>query len=304
MKRLYHFVPMLVLSLFAVIFLILAEACIFVDNVFLDSDFYMQAMNEKNVTDSMYDELCTYFDSLSHATGIPTEVFTDPLDKEELYTSSFKLLQESINYLKDKNSPKPAINYDYSKVEKSITDYISKHAEENNIEKNEEYQKLVDNTVNTAKKQIESRFDVMMLYTLSKTSGAEKLHNYSWLFGIGSNVFIGLTVIMLVIMVIIDRHHPRDFPYWGGLLLAVTGCFWLVPSVILKSTDFFSTFAIRNEYIYNSVTGMFNLALDKIMRVQIILAIIGFVLIISTLVIHIVYLHYLKTQYRKNHGND
>ena len=304
MKKLYHFVPMLILSLFAVIFVILAEACIFVDSTLLDSDIYMQAMNEKNVTQSMYDELCVYFESLSHATGIPTNVYTDPLDKEELYTTSFKLLQESINYLKDKNAPKPSVNYDYSKVEKSITEYIVKHAEENNITIDKEYRKLIENTVNTAKTQIESRFDVMMLYTLSKTSGAEVLHNNSWLIGIGSLVFIGLAVILLVFMVIIDRHHPRDFPYWAGLIMAVSGGFWLVPAMYLKFSDFFGTFAIRNEYIYNTVTGMFGIALDHIIRLQMIIAIIGLVLIISTQIIHLVYLHYLKNRYKKTHGDD
>ena len=304
MKKLYHFVPMLILSLFAVIFVILAEACIFTHHTLLDSEIYMQAMNEKNITQSMYDELCTYFESLSHATGIPTEVFTDPLDKEELYTTSFKLLQESITYLKDKNAPKPSVNYDYSKVEKSITDYIEKHAEEHNIEKNKEYQKLINNTVKTAKTQIESRFDVMMLYTLSKTSGAEKLHNNSWLIGVGIFLFIGLTVLMLIIMVIIDRHHPRDFPYWAGLIMAVSAGFWLIPSAILKSQDFFATFAIRNEYIYDSVTGMFDLALSSIIRLQVILLVIGILLIISAQLIHTIYLHYLKVKRRKRNSND
>lgn len=304
MKKLYHFVPMLVLSLFAVIFMILAEACIFTDKTLLDSDIYIQAINEKNVTQSMYDELCTYFESLSHATGIPTEVFTDPLDKEELYTTSFKLLQESINYLKDSNSPKPSVNYDYSKVEKSITDYIENHAEENHIEKNAEYRKLIENTVNTAKQQIESRFDVMMMYTLSKTSGAAKIHEYSWLIGIGAYVFLGLTLLMIIAMVIVDRHHPRDFPYWAGMIMAVTGGFWLVPAIYLKSTGFFSTFSIRNEYIYNTVTGMSGIALDRIIRLQAIIAIVGVVLIISTQIIHGVYVLYLKKQYKKTHGND
>ena len=304
MKRLYHFVPMLIFSLFAVIFVILAEACIFINHTLLDSEIYMQAMNEKNITQSMYDELCTYFDSLSHATGIPTEVFTDPLDKEELYTASFKLLQESITYLKDENAPKPSVNYDYSKVEKSITDYIEKHAEEHNIKKNKEYTKLIKNTVDTAKTQIESRFDVMMLYTLSKTSGAEKLHNYSWLIGVGIFVFIGLAVIMLIMMVITDRHHPRDFPYWAGLIMTVSGSFWLVPAVILKSKDFFASFAIRNEYIYNSVTGMFNIALNGIIKLQVIILILGILLIISTQVIHTVYLYYLKLKRRKKNAID
>ena len=39
----------------------------------LDPKIYNEAMNAKNVTDSIYNELCTYFKSLSNATGIPVE---------------------------------------------------------------------------------------------------------------------------------------------------------------------------------------------------------------------------------------
>lgn len=304
MKKLYHFTPMVILALFASIFMILAEACIFVNGTLLDSDVYYQSMNEKNVSQSMYDELCTYFISLSSATGIPVEVFTEPLDKDELYTTSFKLLQESITYLKDKNAPKPAVNYDFSKIEKSITDYIEKHAEEHNIEKDDEYKKLLKNTIDTAKEQIQSRFDVMMLYTMSKTSFAEKIHNYSFLFGIGRFVFIGLVVILAVVMVIIDRHHPRDFPYWVGLILTVSSGFWLIPSLYLKATGYFEAFFIQNPYIKKTVTGMFEIILSDTIKLHLILLIIGVVLIISTLVIHYAYIHYLKKKHQKERGID
>ena len=304
MKKLYHFTPMVILSLFASIFVILGEACIFLHGTMLDPDIYYEAMNEKNVSQAMYDELATYFVSLSNASGIPVEVFTDPLDKDELYTAAFKLLQESINYLKDENAPLPSVNYDYSKLENSITEYVEKHAKEHNIEMNAEYKKLLKNTIDTAKEQVQDRFDTMMLYTMSKTSFAEKLHKHSGLLGIGRFVFMGLAVILVAFMVVIDRHHPRDYPYWAGLIMMVSSGFWLIPSIYLKATDYFSAFFIQNEYIKRTVTGMFEIALDRTIRLHLILLIIGVVLIISTLIIHYGYIHYLKKQHRKNHGND
>ncbi len=304
MKRLYHFVPLIILSLFISIFLILFQLCVFINNTVLDPQIYNQAMNEKNVTQSIYDDLCTYFKSLSNATGIPTEVFTAPLDKEALYTASFKLLSESLNYITDKNAPKPSPNYDFTSEEESITNYIEKHASENNIEKNDEYKKLLKNTVDTAKTQIQSRFDVVMLYTLAKSSAGEKLHNYSYLFSIGSYVTIGLVIVLLVIMIIIDRHHPRDYPYWVGLIMVVSSGFWLIPAVYLKATEYFQTFFVRNEYIHKAVTGMFEISLDRIIRTQLILFIVGVVLIVSTLIIHYVYLHHLRVQYHKSHDHN
>lgn len=304
MKKLYHFPPMAVLALFVSIFVILMQACIFVNSTLLDPKIYNEAMNAKNVTDSIYNELCTYFKSLSNATGIPVEVYTDPLDKEELYTASYKLLQESLNYLTDETAPKPSVNYDFSKIEKSITDYVNKHAEEHGIEKDKEYDKLLNNTIKTAKTQIESRFDVMMLYQFSGTSAAESVHKYSKLIGIGVFVFAGIALLLLVGMAIVDRRHPRDYPYWLGLILTVTSGFYLIPTIYLKATNYFDAFFIRNEYIYKTVTGMFEISLNRIFKLQLILLIVGIVLIISTQVIHFVYLHHLKKEYHKTHGND
>ncbi|MBR4555152.1 MAG: hypothetical protein IKO27_06105 [Ruminococcus sp.] len=301
-KKLYHFTPLVILAGFTAIFVILAEACIFVSTTLLKPEIYSEAMNEKGVTDSIYNELCVYFKSLSNATGIPPEVFTDTLDKDELYSTSYKLLNECLDYFTDKSAPKPKVNYDYTALEDSITNYIAKHAEEHGIPKDKEYEKLLNNTISIAKAQIEARFDVMMLYKLSGSDFASGIHKYSGLFRLGIFIFLGIVLVLVICMAVIDRHHPRDYPYWAGLILTVSAGFWLIPCIYLKATDYFGSFFIKNAYIHKTVTGLFEISLERMIKLQTILLIVGVLLIISTLVIHTLYVRHLKKNYKKTHS--
>lgn len=303
-KKLYHFAPIVVLSVFAIIFIILAETVFFVKRTLLDSEIYKSAMDQKAVSNAMYDELEKYFESLSSATGIPAEVFTEPLSEDELYTSSYMLLKDSLGYLSDSDAAKPETRYDLSKLEKSITDYIEKDAEERGITKDEDYKKLLKNTVDIAKKQVTSRLDIIMLQTLSNSKVGESVHKYSgWITPVFWTL-VGLALLMIIGIVIIDRHHPRDFFYWAGVLIAVPAAVFYFPALYLHRTEYFSTFFITNEYIHRTVTGVFEIALKRIMTVQLILLIIGLVLIIAAQIIHVLFIRHLKKQWKKTHWQE
>ncbi|MBR6046129.1 MAG: hypothetical protein IKP47_10895 [Ruminococcus sp.] len=304
MKKLYHYLPLVILSVFVSLFIMLAEASAFTKNVLLDPDVYKDAMDQKSVSTAIYDELTEYFKSLSSATGIPPEVFTDPLSEEELYSASYRLLKDSLDYLNNDSAPKPKSTLDLSGLEKSIVDYIENDAAERQIKMDKEYKELRDNTVKIAKEQVESRLDTMMLYTLSKTDIGTTIHKHSGMLTVAFWVLIGLAIALMAVMVIIDRHHPRDFPYWLGLIMVVTSAGFFVPALILQKTNYFSSFFIMNEYIHRSVTGLFEVALDNIITVQLIILIAGAVLIISAQVIHTLYIRHLKKQWKKTHWHE
>ena len=117
MKKLYHFAPMVILSVVLVIFIVLIEAALYAKYVLFKPDIYASAMNEKEVAQAMYDEINTNFGYYSAPTGIPQEVFTSSYTKDELYTASFRLLTDSLSYITDKSAQKPVINYDFSKID-------------------------------------------------------------------------------------------------------------------------------------------------------------------------------------------
>ena len=87
-------------------------------------------------------------------------------------------------------------------------------------------------------------------------------------------------------------------------ILIILFFFWLIPSLYLKATGYFEAFFIQNPYIKKTVTGMFEIILSDTIKLHLILLIIGVVLIISTLVIHYAYIHYLKKKHQKERGID
>ena len=63
---------------------------------------------------------------------------------------------------------------------------------------------------------------------------------------------------------------------------------------------FFDRFFVKSDYIYRTVTGLCDTALDRIITAQTIALMIGILLILLTLVIHAIYLKYLRRHSRSS----
>ena len=298
MKKLYHYPAMMVLSFFAVIFLMVFEASTFVETVVFKPALYSEAIGRKAVINAVYEDLEVYFTQFSAPTGIPAEVFIDPIKKEELSQSSFELLTDSLEYLTDKNAPKPEIKYDFKPFEDSVVGYIESYSDQNNIEKDEDYYNLIDNTVSTGEGQIRHHLDVMMLYQLSNSRYGGVLHEKSGYIRTVMLGSAGVLVLIALLMFIIDRHHIRDLTYWLGLIVAVSSIVILIPCIYLNKINYFSTFFMRSPHIYLTVTGVFQTMLNMIIYFETIMLIIGLILIVLTIVIHMIYVKYKRAKHR------
>lgn len=300
MKRLYHYPAMIVLALLAALFAVIFEVCTFFSLVLMKPEIYSEAMGSKGVSDAIYEDLNTYFEHYAAPTGIPKEVFTKSLDKSELSKAAYQLLSDSLAYLSDPNAVKPEPQYDFTQLDKDITDYIEANTDHDKVEDKDEYNKLVENTISTAEGQIKSRLDVMMLYTLSKTGFAAKVHTCAGYIRFGAFASAAAAVIFLAAMVIVDRRHPRDLPYWFGCTIFSASTLVLVPSLYLQKVHFFDRFFVKSDYIYRTVTGLCDTALDHIITAQTIALMVGILLILLTLVIHAIYLKYLRRRSRSS----
>lgn len=299
MKKLYHYPAMLSLSLLAVLILLVFEISAFVQLVVFQTDLYSEAIGRKAVINATYDDLDTYFTQFSAPTGIPAEVFMDPINKDDLSDASFQLLTDSLAYLTHKEAPKPEIQYDFKPFEDSVVGYIEKYSEENEIEKDDDYYNLIDNTVSTGEGQIRHHLDVMMLYQLSNSSYGEFLHNRS---GIVGMVMLGSGIALAAVaffMVLVDRNHPRDLTYWAGMIITVTSLIIMIPCMYLNKINYFSTFFVRSPHIYLTVTGVFQTMLNKIIYFENIMLIIGIILIVLTIIIHMLYKRYRIKKHRR-----
>jgi beta-lactamase regulating signal transducer with metallopeptidase domain len=111
-------------------------------------------------------------------------------------------------------------------------------------------------------------------------------------------------LILLAIMCIVNRHHPRDMTYWFGCIIVASSVIFLVPATYLDKINYFDSFFMRTEHIYLMITGLFQTMLDDIIETQTILLIIGVALILLTIVIHSIYLKYREARHRHNELTD
>ncbi len=287
MKRLYHYPLMLLLTILEVLSLIAFECSFFAQNVLFKPDIYTTAISEENIGQVIYDDLCEYFEQFSMPTGIPSEVFIEPLDPKYLEQVANKNIADSLAYLTNPNANKPKIEYDFTSLDQSITTYVETYSDENGIEKDDAYQKLLDNTIKTAHSQINSKLDVLMLCQFSNSSLAPKFHHYSGYIGLAVLCSSVASVIILLLMIITDIKHLRDLPYWVGTLLMCSSATLLIPTLYLKKINYFDSFIIRNMHIYQTVTALFHRMLDSIISFQFILLLVGFCLLILTIIIHL-----------------
>ena len=303
MKKLYHYPSMFIFSILAVIVLIVFEIVFFVTQTIFDPDIYSESMSKESVSESVYNSLDEYFEQYAAPTRIPKEVFTDSLDEDKLTAAVYSLIDDCLQYLTNSDAPVPEPSYDFTELEESITSYIEEYSEENDIEKDDDYYDLIENTISTAEAQINSKLDVTMLYTLTQSGFATRIHAYTGYIKIALPILAVLLLVIIGIMFIINLHHLRDMPYWIGSILFTSSLIILVPVLYLDKTSYFDNFFISTEYIYNMITGLINTAMSRIITFQTILCIIGVVLIISTLIIQKLYKKYLKLQHQR-HRSD
>ena len=296
MKRLYHYPVMLVLTIFSILSLILFEAAAFVQFVLFQPDIYAEAMRTGRIDDVIYDDLTEYFKGFSAPTGIPEEVFLAPLNKEELFDASYAMTVDSISYLTGNTSSKPTINYDFGKVTGYVDAYIEQYSAANHIPQDQSYFDLVNNTNATIEAQIGSQLDVTMLYSVSGKSYAESVRNFAGYVSKGLIASGILLVFLVMLMIVIDRRHPRDLPYWFGIMLVSSSLIILVPAMYLDKIGYFNGFFMRSENVYRTVTSICNVSLSRIINGETLILIFGIFLIILTIVIHMIYLNYLKKQ--------
>lgn len=294
MKKLYHYPAMLILSLFAVLALLLLEITAYISQVMFKPQIYSEALGRYDVAGAIYDDLNTYFEQFSAPTGIPKECFTDSLDKTKLSEAAYALLTDSLAYLTDPNAPTPTVKYDFTQLENDITEYVEQYSEENGIEKNDEYYKLIEQTISTAETQIESRLDVMMLHTLSQSKFASGMHKYARLIDLAMIISAVLLAALVAAMCFVDRRHPRDYTYWFGTILFCSSAILLIPAAYVNKIGYFDSFFMKSEHIYRTVTGLFNTTLERVIRAQTIVLISGILLIIITAVVHNIYVRYRK----------
>ncbi|MBQ8965924.1 hypothetical protein [Ruminococcus sp.] len=300
MKNLYHYTPMLILTMLASVVMVLVQLLVFCNTMVFDTDYYVWTISDSGSDTALYNELNAYFSQLSKATGVPQEVYTKSLTKESVSVAAKRLAKMSLDYTFGRSNAKPVVQYDYTQFEKDVTDYIEKYSDANNIEKDSEYYSFIDNTIYVAEKKMDATFDIMMTQQLAESSipsvTRRLVSSLNILMGVGILVLVGLICLMWYV----DRHHPFDMPYWIGCILMCGSALLLIPTLYVRFTGYFDGLFMEEESVYYAITGALYGVTNRMILVNSIMFALGFVLLIFTQVIHVFRVKDAKASHDEN----
>lgn len=277
---------MLGFTLLACLLMIIAELCIICKSTLMKPEFYMDNICKSKADEAICNELDAYFTQLQNPTDIPKEVFVKSMTPDKISSSSRQLAKASILYIIGRSASKPEVQYDFGALEGDITQYVESYSEENGIQKDDEYYKLIDNAVEAGETQIKSRLDVMLLKQLADSPAVNGIRK------LAPNIVIGIVMSLICLaavifaMYIIDKEHPFDLLYWVGCTMFASAAVLLAPSLYLKMSNFFDGFFVENESIYRAMTGLLYGVTDKVITVNIVIGALGIIMMTATQIIH------------------
>ena len=287
MKKLYHYRPMLTLAIFASLFAVLAEALIFCSTMVFNTRYYVWNISDSGADKALYNEINDYFDHFSDATFIPKEVYTKSFTEENVSLTAKKLARSSLEYMFGRSLAKPEVDYDFTKYENDVIEFVEKDAEERSIEKDKQYYADLENTITVSEKKVNSSFDIYMFKQLATGSNVSVLKRLVPELSTAIGIVFAAFIIMVGLMIYIDRHHPFDMPYWFGTIFFACGGVFLIPCLYLRFTGYFDGLFMEDQSIYYAITGAIYGVLDKLILVNSILVALGLVLIVFAQIIHI-----------------
>lgn len=267
---------------FMFIFLVILS---FIKSYIISGNAFFDTLETKNIYSSVYNSLDTYYQQQYNSTGIPKEVYLDAIDIDEIKTITDDLTYHGINYIGG-NPNSLTITYNFDKLENSINTFFDEYAKSINYAKDDVYYSKVSTVTQNAIDKITSQCDVFNWNNLKSVGILDGLAKYLPYVDYIMVAVIVILVILLILLVCLNgKHYLLDDLYWIGTSLSISSIIMLVPFTYLKRVDYFSSFSVKSEIVFNSVTGFLNTILDRfismwfvILAIGVIVFVLGFIL--------------------------
>jgi hypothetical protein len=282
MKKLNHYTLNLIASVVLALIVIALSLVMFAKTKGLDPEFYSSVTRSENVADTVYSSIEKFFSDNYASSGIPSEVYMDKIDKEEIQELIDLKIEDTISQIKGENVS--GSGYDISQVEESITSYFEEFAEENNVEINDSFKEQLENTVSSACSEIEGQSDVFMTEYMDKAGVIQKANKLYSILTPAAAVLAAAAVLIILIMIILSRKNISGAFYWLAVSGFCASVVTAVPCLILKFSNYFSRLVIRTDYVYQAVTGTLKAFVDSILVIQGAIFAVSVVLIILYLI--------------------
>lgn len=265
MKHLEKYIPNLLLTIILVFALIGAEGIMFAKNQLMRSQPYIETVEKNDVALKSMNAIEKYFKDSENYSGIPADVYMSAITEEDIKRMIDMKINNAFDYINGSASKYDEMQFDFTKLEQSLSDYFAEFAEKNNVEIDDAYNQQLKKTIDTAESEISNFTDVYMLKMIEKTGAFSKLNK---LYGfVNPLIYIsaGLTAMFIIIIIIISR---KNFLYWISSALLCSSAIVLILCLYFKLSGYLDKLVIRNDYIYSAVTGMLNGTINKYIALQ------------------------------------
>ncbi len=265
MKHLEKYIPNLLLTIILVFALIGVEGITFAKNQLMRSQPYIETVEKNDVALKSMNAIEKYFKDSENYSGIPADVYMSAITEEDIKRMIDMKINNAFDYINGSASKYDEMQFDFTKLEKSLSDYFAEFAEKNNVEIDDAYNQQLKKTIDTAESEISNFTDVYMLKMIEKTGAFSKLNK---LYGfVNPLIYIsaGLTAMFIIIIIIISR---KNFLYWISSALLCSSAIALILCLYFKLSGYLDKLVIRNDYIYSAVTGMLNGTINKYIVLQ------------------------------------
>lgn len=287
LKSLEKYLSCVIVSVLIVLLSIVFATLTFTKSSVLSGKVFFEALSSKDVYSKVYNTLDSYYQEQYNTTGIPKEVYLDAIDLEEIETITNDVTYHGVNYICG-NPNTFKVTYNFDKLETSINDFFEDYAKSIGYEKDDAYYAKVSEVTQNAIDKITSECDVFNWESLQSAGVLDTLAKYM---PYVTYAQIGVGVAILVLLVILGylngRYFILDNVYWVGSSLAIASVIMLIPCIYLKTTDYFSSFSIKSETIFNSITGVLTATLDGYTSMWEVLLCVGVVLAVVASVVNL-----------------
>ncbi|MBR1822977.1 MAG: hypothetical protein IJ779_01950 [Ruminococcus sp.] len=249
---------------------------LYADRCISTEDFMKQQVQATDTYNNAYDSLMKKFSDSCGETSIPVEVDEKAFSRDWMKSHIDKRISVGFADFDGEGE----MEYDFTAVEKSLTEYFEEYARTNHVIKDETYEKRLAESIANAEKTAVSAVDVYHLETMKSSGIWSDIGTARNIIPRLKTALIAAAAVIAVLILLL-----KNFFYWIGTALFASGCILSVPTAIVKFSGYIMRFAVKDHTAYNLVTKTLTAVNGNVLISGLGMAAVGIIMIIIGIII-------------------
>ena len=251
MKSLGRYLVSLFLSV-VMVFVSIAAIAALVLTVNVTSSKLCKMSDDSNLPEVGMDEIGKYYKNKYTTTGIPAEVYTNAITKEDISAEIGRNIVSGFYSMEKESSESSQLSL--PELENSISDFFDNYAAENGFSDTEKLEARKQSEIKSAYKVISNQCDVFRFNSLKEHGVLGKLKVYPYR-RVGVVSLLCASLLIMVIFLAVNHKEKPAMLYWTGISEIIAGIFTAVPAAVFLSSGKLSAFTIKQPQIFTAYTS-------------------------------------------------